>query len=61
MGGVEDRDIMERANAYARSVMIELRTMHGVQLDAVDVSRAFVVGFAAGLEAASVPKRTVRK
>jgi hypothetical protein len=56
----EDRDVWKRANLYAERVASDVLEVDGATLEVVDVARAFVIGYAAGLEAAS-SRRTVRK
>jgi len=56
-----DAEITQRANAYAHEVLASLGTMRGaVALDAADVARAFVIGFAAGAVAAAEHVRDAR-
>jgi hypothetical protein len=55
-----DREIMERANHYARRVFAEMTGIRGAALGEIDLARAFVIGFAAGVESVSIPRR-VRK
>lgn len=60
-----DAKVWERATSYAKRVQDSaMRAAIGVppQLEEADVSRAFVIGFAAGVEhARGVGRRTVKK
>lgn len=63
----EDRAVWERANAYASRVgahrYSEPHRWEASGLEESDVARAFVIGYAAGLEAghSAVGRRTVKK
>jgi hypothetical protein len=63
----EDRSVWERANAYASRVGVhkysEAHNSEASGLEESDVARAFVIGYAAGLEAGhtAVGRRTVKK
>jgi endogenous inhibitor of DNA gyrase (YacG/DUF329 family) len=59
-----DLGVWIRANAYARRIfeITEGLACGGAQFQESDVARAFVIGYAAGLEAGHVSgRRTVRK
>jgi hypothetical protein len=55
----EDRAVWVRANSYAERVAADVAEVEGSSIELVDVARAFVIGYAAGIEAAS--SRRVRK
>jgi hypothetical protein len=63
----EDRAVWERANAYASRVgahkYSDAHNSEASGLEESDVARAFVIGYAAGLEAgnSAVGRRTVKK
>jgi hypothetical protein len=57
-----DREVWHRAVAYADRVSAKTNFAGADHVNASDVARAFVIGYAAGLEAGHVEvRRTVRK
>ena len=54
---LHDRALKERANAYAREVVSQMALRRSDDIDLVavqvDLARAFVVGYAAGIEKAA--------
>jgi len=61
----DDRKLWERANAYALRIfeVTESVACGGAQFQESDIARAFVIGYAAGLEAgqSDVGRRTVKR
>lgn len=61
----EERDarIHARAIAHAQNELQRIRALRGGEITEHDIARAFVVGYAAGLEdgRSAVGRRTVRK
>lgn len=52
-----DEQLKNRANHYARNALLNHAAVHGSRLDEADlitlIARAFVIGFAAGIEDAN--------
>ena len=60
MSRVDDIALLNRANAYAARVEQEAASIRGAAVTADDIARAFVIGYAAGVEA-HANHRAVRK